>query len=273
MTRFDGLEAAETRARLDPHSAILPQRRSSCDQHRRCIRCCTYCCLSMLIVLGILALIFWPRLLVICINYSQLSTRLNVAQAAAIEMVVPVSIASSNWWGIRLDFIEVSGFYSGNEHAALTRGRVDHFELKVNGNSTFNVATAPADLSPAQAATAYDYLITRCGPLVDSGTWRLDLHVRVKAYGANVAFWIRDLEMPCHPLNPVVPLHSTQEQGDECESDDEQGVGQYCTRLLCALDDLTCEEDCPNPSASSRRRLPHAPPASPPPAVALPVIG
>ena len=207
-------------------------------------------------------------MLTVCVLYSQMSMRLQVSGSAVarVDAVVPIAIDSTNLWGIKIDLLEVTAFYAGNHDVALSRGTLEGFALVANGNSTFNISLSPAELGAAAAANALDYFAARCGVAWNAGTWLADIRVIAKVWGKQLTLWLYDVEVPCANAASVVPLAVAALPGN-C---DEQAVGRYCKRLLCAIDDLMCEKEC------AERPSPTAPPTTPPspvlPAITPPVV-
>lgn len=267
---------ASIQLELKPHK---PTRRTRCS----CRRCCACCCLLVLVAVAVVAFILWPRLLTLCVHYSHSSAKLmsqtttDIAGATArVEVRMPVSIASTNLWGIKIDLLELTAFYSGNEDILLSRGALEGFELVANGNSSFDLALSPADIGPAQMPNVVDYLTARCGVAWDTGTWLMDLHVLIKAFwGVELSFWLRELQMPCATAATDMPRGASNSGQDSC---DEQRAGRYCKHLLCAIDDLECTKElCASPPAAyplappllASLFSPSMPPAPPPPTLAV----
>jgi len=169
---------------------------------------------------------------------------------ASLTLVVPISINSSNLWGIQAD-IRVGAFYSGNRAAALARGAIEGFALVPQGTTRFDVEMTLPEAEASQASNLYDYLVRRCGPFVSSGTWFLDLHIQAAAYGVEAEFWIEDVELPCVGVgveaSPIGMLRNVTNATslDDCAAEALRNAarvdGQYCKTLLCAVDDLMCE--------------------------------
>jgi hypothetical protein len=239
------------------------QQQSCCARHRRFVRSLC-CCAFLLAALGALAIVFWPRLLVICALYADSAATVRVVdQAAVVGVTMPVSIESRNLWGLSAD-VSMAAFYDGNRESALTRGVVP-LALVPMGTTRFDVEMTAPDANGAQAANVLADLVRDCGPLLSSGFWRMDVQVDVRAYGAHVAGWSEDLEMPCATAAAAVPLVRSNSSTDGCGNDGSQPPpsGRYCVRLLCALDDLSCEErqpPCPPPPAAPPPPPPSAPP-------------
>lgn len=246
-----------------------PQHTSCCARRRKCLRGCCCCCVCLALTLGIVAFIFWPRLLTLCVHYSRLSARLIVdstvyTSTAQVEMTVPISIMSTNLWSFHMDLLDVTMYYSGSD-VELSQGRVEDFALAAQGNTSFDVTVSPiVDVSPAQAAVVVDYFVARCGPAFSSGSWLADLKVLVELWGFRLTFWLREIELPCVAGSAVAALGAIATGGeDDCEGEGHT-AGRYCKRLLCSIDDLMCEKCTPaaSPSSSTSTALP-PPPAAP----------
>ena len=256
----------------DPNSIKLHKRgdeKPGCCKRFR--RCCYGCCPFILALLGVMAFVFWPRKIFMCVDYSRTTTDIQLSLAppqASVSFDMPVSVDSDNFWGVTLKNVGVEGYYQGEYDAALSRGSIDDLTLKMRGSSSFNVSLAPADLSAAQLGSAVSYFTEQCGALGQvldpDATWLLDLKVTVEMMSFSHDFWIRDLEMPCHnaPAGAGGYVGSTggYEDGELRPPD-----GKYCIELLCAIDDLTCEKSCPSEGSSS----PAAPPPAAPPSLLL----
>lgn len=315
MTRPNqgSLSAGSASVRLKQVEVALNRdaKRSCCARNRKCIGGCSCCCLLLVAALGVAAYFFWPRMLTVCAHYGDTTARVRVeldpsssvsasgaitsAQSslgasanasaspyasASIEFVVPISINSTNLWGITVDVIRVTAFYNGNRAAALARGAVNGFSLEANGITEFEIALSPPDAATEQTSNVLNYLVRDCGPLLSSGVWLLDLYIEVSAYGFGADFWIEDMEMPCAttptPVRPSLRVWNISSD-DECgrawyDTDGRAWPdGQYCKALLCGIDDIQCEKleesACPQPPNSPPP--PHSPPSTnaPPPPV------
>lgn len=223
------------------------------------------------VLLGVMAFIFWPRKIFLCVDYSRTTTGIQVSIAppqASVSFDMPVSVDSDNLWGVHLQHVGVEGYYKGEYEAALSRGSIDDLKLTARGTSSFNISLAPADLSAAQLGSAVSYFTEQCGvlgQLLNPGaTWLLDLKVTVGLVGFSFDFWVRDLEMPCHSAPNGAAGYMGNSGG--CEDGELRPPdGKYCIELLCAIDDLTCEKSCPSDDSSS----PVVPPPAAPPSLLL----
>jgi len=246
-----------------------PGRKGCCTRRRRCLRRCSQLMVLLVVLLAVLAGIFWPRFLLVCLHYSSTSVLLTTAGSppgARVSFEMPVSIASTNLWGIKVDRLRLTAFYEGNYDAAIARGSADGFELKVRGNTSFDLSVSASDLNAAQASSLTNYVTTQCGALgqlASSGsTWKMDVRVEVALpMGVELVFWLRDLLVPCHGVG--APLGWLGGDGG-CDDGTQRALdGKYCISLLCAIDDLSCEKKCPPPP--SPPLPPPLPPAPPPP--------
>ncbi|KAL1496674.1 hypothetical protein AB1Y20_014269 [Prymnesium parvum] len=240
-----------------------PPRKSFCQRRRRCIRCCGCCCCFLLIALGVLAFVFWPRFVRICVEYLQMSSRLTVSSSGGrttvgATMIVPVEVNNTNLWGLpTIEYFRAEAYYSGDEVTPFSDGEVR--DLKIDGQSIFrfDLELTPTTLSREQAQNAYDYFLRRCGATLTSSqaTWLADLYMELRL-GFTLGFWLRDIEMPCAAGLARAPAFLT-DRG--C-----QDLDKYCIELFCAIDDLSCERSgC---MADRNATFIHrAPPLSPPP--------
>jgi len=223
----------------------LAGRRSCCARHRMCISGCCCCCLLLLIALGVLAFFLWPRVVVVCLVYSQSSFDLSFSQnpsSAAFKMILPTTIDSKLFVTLYDIDIEIDAFYKGNYDAILAHGKLNDFNLAARSDSSFEVVLSPAELNPAQTNSVVDYFVNQCGPQLLLGTWLADLRITVDLYGQGITVWIRDMELPCSDTGQI--LNGTASVDSCNEITDLDTSGQYCISLLCAADDLLCEDAC-----------------------------
>ena len=307
---------------LELHVEKSKRKRSSCNcwcflRWYCCVCCC--CLVLLLIALGIAAFFFWPRLLTVCLHSANTTAVVRLTAdpsssadasvdaaiseatanasgslpgaTATVELIVPMSVNSSNLWGFRVESMSVDAYYAGDRDVAIARGSVDDFSLVAQGTSYFDLVLTP---NPA-GFDVYRYLAEDCGPLItDEASWPLDLRVELSfLFVENYTYWIEDLQMPCATVTPVTPAvgpwFGRPGMMNECDDpfsgrmggvegawgNDAWGKGQHCKSMLCAIDDLWCEranetaaEDCA--AASTLPALPPAPSASRPPAAPTP---
>ena len=261
--------------RADAIKIDVGKQESCCARHRKCVRCCGCCCLLTILLLVVVGVIFWPRTLLICIDYSRTTLRLeftHLPPKLATSFTLPVSVKSENLWGIHLTSVGVDGYYKGQYDAVLARGKIDSLTLKARAKTSFNVTATPVELSSAQLVSAVDYFTDECGllgqTLDPTATWQLDLKVTVEVLSQTFEFWIRDVEVPCHSVDASGGIELFGVDGG-CEDGKRRPAdGKYCIELFCAIDDLMCEKSCPAASDVSRSPAP-PPPAAPPSPLAL----
>lgn len=230
-----------------PEKVTTSPEQGSCCSSRKCLGCCCCCCLLVLIALGLMSYFLWPRLVVVCAAYAKASFDLEysgTAPSASFNMILPFTISSKLLVTIYDIDIDVDAYSRGNYDATLAHGRITGFDLAAEGNSTFEVVLSPVELSPAQVQTVADYFVDECGPTLLLGSWFADFRLTVDLYGQDVTVWIRDIELPCVAAGVALVGPENEDSCDESASKDSQPLGKYCISLLCAVDDLQCEEAC-----------------------------
>ena len=102
-----------------------PRRRGWCAAHTRCRGCCIGWAVTLGIIVfvsAVLAIVFWPRLLLICLEYQAIRVTLTpwsgLVPKPSVDIVVPWTIDSSNLWSIEIKKVQVrSSARGGGERA------------------------------------------------------------------------------------------------------------------------------------------------------------
>lgn len=193
----------------DVEVALQPKHRSWCKRHRGCLLACSCCCCVLLIAIGVIAYVFWPRMITVCAHYSQVEAVVRIegddggasssatvpgatgstaapSPTARVSMVIPIEINSTNLWGVRIDKLRVDAYYSGNRAAALSRGELDGFGLVPLGTTRFDVSLSSPDVEAAQASNAHGmHAVSTCGNAAFSvPTARRRVTVQIILFGA-----------------------------------------------------------------------------------------
>eukprot|EP00947_MAST-08B_sp_MAST-8B-sp1_P001256 g1256.t1 len=247
--------------------------KSWCARHPKC-RCCSICGATTGLILLIFAAVFWPRLLLVCVEYANPGLRASVTQQALsatspveVRLAVPIKTNNRNLWSISVPKVRVESYYAKNRDAFLGAGEVEDLSLValgLGGESEFTVDLVPPQVTTAQLATAarlYDTNNGECRPAVCSavagvGTqcnWPMDLKIMINILGYPIEFWVRNLKMPCPSVGAgatLAPLPVQDDNNDaakSCASKDEahKGGGHNCVAFFCSISDIMCEnEEC-----------------------------
>lgn len=266
-------------------------RPSCCVRHSRCIFC-SICCLAFLLVIaGVLTVLFWPRLILMCVRYAEMRGDLNLRQspsspflAFAPVLTVPMTIDNYNLWTLSAD-VTLTAYASGGTDAPMVRGSTKAY-MHPNVLTEFEMVLDKADgRTDAQALALMEAVRAGCGdnPFQwQSRSWAMDLHMEIDRIAWTtfaIDFWMRDIAMPCD--GGVGSAAGSWSEAGNCQTMSERmadEVGEYCVAFFCGLDDLDCsKEQCPEgaspppsaaPSAASRLDGPvdAEDPVPPPPA-------
>lgn len=234
--------------------------KSWCARHPKC-RCCSICGGITLLLLIILAIIFWPRLILLCVDYTNSGLSASVTQQALtasspveVRMNIPIKTKSHNLWSLHVPKVRVEAFYKNNYNAHLGAGEIKDLRLNALSESSFTVDVIPPQATASQVATAtqlYDINNGECRASACVGaacTWPVDLKIMITILGYEIAFWVRDLAMPCPRVAAgasLVPL-AVQDDGQSCASKEEAYKTEHnCVAFFCSVSDIMCKgEDC-----------------------------
>ena len=108
-----------------------PRSRGWCAAHTRCRGCCIGWAVTLGIIVfvsAVLAIVFWPRLLLICLEYQAIRVTLTpwsgLVPKPSVDIVVPWTIDSSNLWSIEVKKVQVRNSTGGVGGAGRKAARV-----------------------------------------------------------------------------------------------------------------------------------------------------
>ena len=228
-----------------------------CQRHNK-IRCLGMCGLFTLIFLIIMAIVFWPRITFICVDYASASVTLPAIPITTptpeIGISIPITVDNGNLWGMTIRNIEVEGYYKGNEETTMTTGTIDNFSLTPSGFTMFPVTMKTPGLSVAQYKTVLKYLNDDCGadPIAAATKkWPLDMKIKVNFMGIKFDFWIRDIQIPCATAAAGAGVVTTSKDNkdkncaDKNKNNKTPATSHNCIALFCSVTDLMCKgEPC-----------------------------
>jgi hypothetical protein len=252
----------------------IPARRSCCARHWRCILFSSCCWGFFLVLLGVAAFVFWPRLILICVHYAEVRGDLYLSQSPsspfftmAPVLTVPMTIDNTNLWGLTAH-VTLTAYPSGAEDVPLVRSSSDAY-MHPNAVTEFEMVLGNAGGRTAEQAVAVlEAIRAGCGdnPLQwTTRSWMLDLLLeidRIALTDLSVDVWYRDIAMPCD--GGVASAAGFWSESGACQTTMSDRVpddaGVCCVPFFCAWDDLDCEKT-QSPEQGTSPPSP-APPAS-----------